>query len=108
MKEEIMSTPSSGNVFADLGLPDAEELQAKAEIIGQIYKIREKRGLKQKEMAELMGVSQPKVSALLKGKVEGFTIERLIQLLTRLGCDVKVVISRSRTDTIGHLTVAAH
>ena len=63
---------SSGNIFADLRLPDSGELHAKAQIAYQICNLLEKRGLTQKAAAELLGVDQPKVSALLRGKLDGF------------------------------------
>jgi predicted XRE-type DNA-binding protein len=92
MSERMRVTPSSGNIFADLGFPDAEELKAKADLVIQIIQIIEERGLKQAEAAEIMGIDQPKVSALVRGKLEGFSMERLYRFLNALGMDVEIVV----------------
>ena len=77
MNEESEVYHGSGNVFADLGLPDAEERLAKAELARQILNIITKRRLTQAQAAELLGIDQPKVSALTRGKLSGFSMERL-------------------------------
>ena len=82
----------SGNVFADLGLPDAEELLAKAELARQIMTIIDKRRLSQVQAAEILGIDQPKVSALVRGNLAGFSFERLIHFLNLLGRDVQIVV----------------
>lgn len=87
---------SSGNVFADLGLKNPDDLLAKAELTQQIYKIVETRGLKQREAAELLGLKQPDVSALLNGKFLDFSVDRLLTLLVRLNQDVQIVIKPAR------------
>jgi predicted XRE-type DNA-binding protein len=92
MKEELNYTESSGNAFADLGLPDADELLAKADLALQISRSIEERGLTQAEMSELLGVDQPKVSALVRGRLEGFSMERLYRFLNALGQDVEIVV----------------
>lgn len=81
----------SGDVFHDLGLPAAELLQAKADLVNRISAIIEKRKLSQAAAAELLGVNQPKVSALLHGRLEGFSMERLVKFLNALDQDVKIV-----------------
>ena len=94
-------TPSSGNVFADLGFSDAEELKAKADLVIQIIQIIDERGLKQTEAAEIMGIDQPKVSALVRCKLDGFSMERLYRFLNALGRDVQIVVKpkpKSRKD----------
>lgn len=83
---------SSGNIFADLKLPRAGELYAKAELVVQMYSIISKKGLTQKQAAKILGIDQPKVSALLNGQFSGFSIERLLRLLTRLGSDIEISI----------------
>ena len=89
---------SSGSVFADLGLPDAEELDTKLRLGVAICRIVERRGLTQAQAAAVLGVNQPKVSALLHYKLEGFSVERLLRFLTALGHDVEIVIrSKPRT-----------
>lgn len=72
MQEEIEVYHGSGNVFADLGLPDAEEMQAKALLCIQIQTIIKKRHLTQAQAVELLGIDQPKVSALIHGRLKGF------------------------------------
>ncbi|CAN5163058.1 hypothetical protein BH24GEM3_BH24GEM3_09120 [soil metagenome] len=92
MPELPKHTVSSGNVFADMGLPDAEELLAKADLAIQISCIIEERELTQAEAAELLRIDQPKVSALVRGRLEGFSIERLTRFLNALGQDVEIVV----------------
>jgi predicted XRE-type DNA-binding protein len=84
--------PSSGNVFADLGLKNPEELLAKAELVQRIADIIAERKLTQVRAAKLLGIDQPKVSALLKGKLDGFSTDRLFRFLNALGRDVESVI----------------
>ncbi|MGD0345793.1 MAG: helix-turn-helix transcriptional regulator [Terracidiphilus sp.] len=89
-REQII--PSSGNVFADMGLPDADELDTKVRLGAAICRIVERRKLAQIEVAAALGINQPKVSALLHYKLEGFSVERLMRFLTALGHDVEIVI----------------
>ena len=108
MKEEIEVYRGSGNVFADLELPDAEEMLVKAELVRQIYEVIRKRRLTQIKAAEILGIDQPKVSALLRGKLAGFSLERLFHFLNALGKDVQIVVKpipRSRQQ--GKLKVSA-
>ena len=106
--ERLEITESSGNVFADLGLPDAERYLAKAELARQISHIIEKRGLKQVQAAEILGIDQPKISALHCGRLDDFSIERLIGFLNRLDRDVEIIVraKSARRKDHGHLTVA--
>jgi predicted XRE-type DNA-binding protein len=83
---------SSGNVFADLGLPNAEELGTKLRLCVVINRILEKRKLTQTEAAQVLGINQPKVSALRSYKLEGFSVERLMHLATALKHDVVIEI----------------
>jgi predicted XRE-type DNA-binding protein len=92
MSKETKVTPSSGNVFADLGLPNADEEAAKVDLAFEISRIIEERGLTQTEAAELMGVDQPKVSALVRYRLDGFSMERLYRFLNALGRDVEIVV----------------
>ncbi len=89
-REQVIQ--GSDNVFADLGLADAAELKAKAGLVHQISIILKARGLKQAEAAEIMGIAQPQVSGLLRGKIEGYSCERLMRFLTELGQDVEIVV----------------
>lgn len=83
---------SSGNVFADLGLPNADELLVKAEIVAEILRLIKLKKLTQSKAAALTGVAQPDLSNLLRGKLRGFSIERLMLMLTAFGRDVEVVV----------------
>lgn len=89
----------SGNVFADLGLPNADELLAKAELAIRITDILRRRHLTQVRAAEILGVDQPKVSALIRGRIAGFSIERLLRFLLLLGADVAITIQPHRRHT---------
>jgi predicted XRE-type DNA-binding protein len=92
MSDDTKVTPSSGNVFADLGLPNADQLLAKADLAIEISQVIEERGLTQAEAAEIMGVDQPKVSAIVRGRLEGISMERLYRFLVALGRDVEIVV----------------
>ena len=91
----------SGNVFADLGLPDADAHLLKAELVTRVEKIIRQRGLKQVEAAKLLGLSQPDVSRLLRGNFSEYSMERLLRLLTALGRDVDIVIRESHSSATG-------
>ena len=94
-KRELDYTVSSGNVFADLGLPNAEELLAKAELAHKITILIRERGLTQAQAAKLLGVDQPKVSALIRGQLTGFSIERLMRFLLAFGQDIRITIEET-------------
>jgi predicted XRE-type DNA-binding protein len=84
----------SGNVFEDLGCIDAEQKLAKAKLASLINDIVEERELTQPEAAELLGLSQPQLSALNHGRLAGFSLERLFALLRRLDRDIEIIVSR--------------
>lgn len=84
----------SGNVFADLGFPDPEVMQLKAYLVICIEQEMKARGLTQTDAAKMMGIRQPKLSALLKGQFDNCTIDRLVKYLTRLDQQVEVVVKR--------------
>ncbi|MBM3566323.1 MAG: XRE family transcriptional regulator [Alphaproteobacteria bacterium] len=108
MSKKIAAERSSGNVFADIGLPDADEALAKAELVRQIGNIIAQRRLTQAAAARLLGVDQPKISALLHGRLAGFSTDRLIRFLNALGRDVKIVIRAApRSRAMGRVQVAA-
>lgn len=88
----IHVTKGSGNVFRDLGLPDADLLQAKADLVHQISLLIEERGLTQMQAADVLGVTQPKISALLHGRLDGFSMDRLVRFLNALDQDVKISV----------------
>lgn len=83
---------SSGNVFADLGMADADEHLIKAGLVVKIDRIIRQRGLTQSAAAQLMGIDQPKVSAMLAGQFRGYSVERLMRFLVALGHDVEIVV----------------
>lgn len=106
MSQEIEVRSSSGNVFADLGLANSEELLIKAELVRQISELIMMRKLTQTEAAELLGIDQPKVSVLLRGKLAGFSTERLFRFLNALGSDVEIrVTTKPRSDSQAHTRV---
>ena len=108
MAKKITAERSSGNVFADIGLPDADEALAKAELARQIGDIIARRRLTQAAAARLLGVDQPKVSALLCGRLSGFSTERLIRFLNALGRDVSIVVRPApRSRAHGRVQVTA-
>ena len=105
-KSDIEVTPSSGNVFADLGFAEPEEELARAQLASRIQQIIKRRRLTQVNAARLMGIDQPKVSALLNGRVANFSSARLMRLLTALGQDVEIVLkAKLRSGGRGHLRV---
>lgn len=106
MSEQIHS--SSGNVFADLGFENADEMLAKAELVRQIGAIIAERGLTQTGAAEVLGTTQPKVSALVRGQLSGFSMERLIRFLNALDRDVEIVVKPKASDRDhAHVSVSA-
>jgi predicted XRE-type DNA-binding protein len=93
---------SSGNIFADLGLPNADDLLLKAQIVSEIFRLMKLKKLTQAKAATLTGVAQPDLSNLLRGKFRGFSIERLLLMLTAFGRDVEIVVRpASRSKKIG-------
>jgi predicted XRE-type DNA-binding protein len=99
--------PSSGNVFADMGLPDAAELDTKARLGAAINRIVERRRLTQAEVAVALEINQPKVSALLHYKLEGFSVERLMRFLVALGQDVEIVVKAKPRTRSARIAVCA-
>lgn len=105
-KSDITVTPSSGNVFADLGFAEPEEELARAQLASRIQQIIKRRRLTQVAAASLMGIDQPKVSALLNGRLTNFSSARLMRLLTALGQDVEIVLkAKPRSRERGRIRV---
>jgi predicted XRE-type DNA-binding protein len=103
MRDKIKVTKSSGNVFADLGIPNADEHFVKAEIVlGIAARIKAKR-LTQAQAAKIMGLSQPDISKLLRGSFAGYTLDRLFSFLRALGNDVKIKIVPTKSARVGQL-----
>ena len=101
-----MVEPSSGNVFADLGFADAEERLLKAELAVKIAELIDQKGLTQVETARRVGLDQPKISHLLRGRLSGFSADRLFAILNRLGHSVEVRISaKERSPDQSHIHV---
>src|SRR3954468_11539473 len=98
-KKALEKEPSTGNVFADLGLPDPSEHLIKAGLVVRIDRIIRNRKLTQAAAAELMGIDQPKVSAMLAGQFRGYSVERLMRFLVALGHDVEIVVKPRRRGT---------
>lgn len=94
------------NIFRDLELPNAEELDTKASLALEITRLIRKRKLTQIEAATILGIDQPKVSALVRGRLEKFSVERLCELLTRMGCDVDIHVRERKKSRIGRLRVS--
>ena len=101
-------TRGTANVFADLGFPDAAERQAKLRLAYALNQVLDERKLSQGDAAKVLGVTQPKVSALRHYKLAGFSVERLMNLLTAVDQDVEIVIRKKpRSRKVGRITVVA-
>jgi len=107
-RSNVQVTPSSGNVFADLRVPNPEEKKTKVGLAVEINSIIAQLKLSQTAAAEKLGINQPKISALSKYHLEGFSVERLMTFLTRLNCDVEIVIhKKSRLRRPARIVVSA-
>jgi predicted XRE-type DNA-binding protein len=105
---KVPVTRGSGNVFADLGLSNPQERLAKAQLASLIDDVIRERALTQEEAAALMGIDQPKVSHLLRGRLSGFSTQRLIDFLNALGRDVEIVVRAApKSRKRGRMHVAA-
>jgi predicted XRE-type DNA-binding protein len=101
-------TRGTGNVFADLGFPDAAERHAKLRLAYALNQVLDAARLSQAEAAKVLGVTQPKVSALRNYKLSGFSVERLMNLLTAVDHDIEIVIRRKpRSQKAGRISVVA-
>lgn len=102
----VTHAPGSANVYSDLGYPDAGDMLVKARLVTKISEILRERGLTQVEAARIVGLPQPKLSRLLRGQFRGFSERKLIDCLTRLGRDVRiVVVDRARRRSKGTVSV---
>jgi len=99
-------TRSSGNVFKDIGLPDADEHAIKADIVIRLAKLIEIKGLSQSKAATITGIAQPDLS-LLRGHFAGFSMDRLIQAILALGSDVEIRVKKPAANRRGHARVMA-
>jgi predicted XRE-type DNA-binding protein len=99
-------TDSSGNLFADLNLPNADELQARAALTHQVYRLIKQRGFTQKEAAAHLALKQPDVSLLMRGRYTRFSTERLRRMLKALGRDVEITVRQTpRSRSTGRVVV---
>lgn len=105
MIDGIEIETSSGNVFADLGLPDAEKLKIKSGLVIEIRKAMRNLGLTQQAAAKRMGINQPKVSDMMRGDFANLSERKLMECLNRLGYDIEIKV-RPAADPVGHLTLA--
>ena len=96
---------SSDNVFADLGLPDADKLKIKTGLVIEIRKAMKNLGLTQKDAAKRMGITQPKVSDMMRGDFSNLSERKLMDCLTRLGYDIEIKVRPAKAE-IGHLLLA--
>ncbi len=90
MKEKVFV--SRDNVFADLGLTDSEEMKIRSDLMSEVVKIIRNSNLPQKQIAAILGITAPKVSALMSGKINDFSNDTLMNYLTLLGCDVEIKV----------------
>ena len=97
---------SSGNVFADLGLPEAENLKIKTGLVVEIRKAMRALGLTQQAAAKRMGISQAKVSGMMRGNFTNLSERKLMDCLNRLGYDIEIKV-RPAAEPLGHLTLAS-
>ena len=95
-RTRVKITPSSGNVFRDLGFSreEAEHLLIRSDLMIAVQRALERRGVKQADAAKILGVTQPRVSDLLRGRIDLFSSDALIDMLARLGIRVRLVLSR--------------
>ena len=108
MKKKARVTESSGNVFEDLGLGAAGELAIKFDLVAAIYRTITAQGFKnQAEAAVRMGIDQPRVSKLLRGYFDEYSVEKLLEFLAALGNDVEIRVSRHAKAKRGHIRVRA-
>ncbi len=96
---------SSGNVFADLGLPDAGKLRIKSGLVIEIRKAMRRHGLTQQEAAKRMGITQPKVSDMMRGDFSNLSERKLMDCLNRLGYDIEIKV-KPASNPVGHLLLA--
>jgi predicted XRE-type DNA-binding protein len=108
LKKGIDYEEGSDNIFRDLGLPNADELLARSNLIIAIRTVMEKRSLTQAQVAALAGMGQPDVSKMLRGDLKRFTTDRVMQVLNKLGQDIEITIKPApKRQAVGRTTVKA-
>ncbi|MGE8131596.1 helix-turn-helix domain-containing protein [Methylobacterium sp. NPDC080182] len=103
--EAITFEPGSGNVFADLDVPEAADEAIKARLVMRLRAEMDRRGLSQTEFAKVLGVKQPDVSNLMRGRALGFSLERMFEFTRALGDDVEITLRPSKSDRRGRMSL---
>jgi len=108
-KRRMKIEAGSGNVFADLGLPDAEDMLLKSQIVAQLHRLIKEQKLTQSAAAKLIGIGQPDLSNVLRGRFRGYSAERLMRMLTAFDQDVEITVRphRKKTGEGGRITFHA-
>lgn len=107
-RDSIAADIGSGNIFADLGLPEAEETLLKAQVVTVLHRLIKARKLTQTAAAKIIGISQPDLSHILHGQFRGWSVERLMRMLTAFEQDIEITIRpHDRTGKAGSITVNA-
>ena len=99
-------TKSCGNIFADIGLPNPEEMLMKAEIVSKIKQEIKNRQLTQKQAADIMAISQPRLSLIFRGQYTNISESKLLHCLNALGYDVQIKIGKSKKNILGYTSLA--
>jgi|SRR5262245_20079347 len=107
MTKTLRVSRSGGNVFKDIGLPDAEELALKADIVIKLAKLIKLKELTQSKAAAITGIAQPDLSKLLRGHFGGFSMDRLVQAILALGSDVEIRVKKPAANRRGRARVLA-
>ena len=105
LSHDITIEAGSGNPYADLGLPEAEDMRVRADLARQIAQIIKGRCLTQQGAAQLLGMTQPKLSEMLRGRFRGISQTKMIECLNRLGRDVNIVVCKAGRRAVGHTQV---
>lgn len=95
------------SAYEELGFPDAPEMLVKAQLVVKIAKILGQRGYSQQQAAKIMGLTQPRLSKMLRGQFRGISEAKLMECLIRLGCEVKIVVRSKRNSTSSRVEVVA-
>jgi predicted XRE-type DNA-binding protein len=106
MARKIPIHPGTGNVFADVGFDNAEEMQLRADLVHQLREIVARRRLTQMDAAKLLGIKQPDLSALLRGRLTKYSLERLLKFMTILDRDVEIVVKTKPRHRSARMTLA--
>lgn len=106
MSNDNKMTSSCGNIFADIGLPNPEDLLIKSQIVVKIKEEIESRKLTQQQAAEIIDIPQPRLSKILRGQFLNVSESKLLHCLNKLGFDIQIKVARKRKNAIGHISLA--